>query len=584
MAAVATGRETENSGKAKTTGSDEGTEPSSAPGNNANTASQSGGSQQANSQPWSAWDQPPPTNAHLLTPQLANAFGIQMMNGYRYPAPPPNARPNGNDSGNGGSGNGGSGNGVNSGNATQSQPTPHYAGATEHHPPGIPPPGYPAFPHPGMHSSPNAANANAQAAAAAAAMAAASAMGSPFGFHGMPFPQHYAAQARAPAGHYAADMYGRSRGDQQVMPPPPGHQMDPSVSFEHMMAYQASVEHSRSFAAFKRSREDPAMQMQMGMDGGEEDHAQALKRPRLVWTPPLHKRFVDAVAHLGIKNAVPKTIMQLMNVEGLTRENVASHLQKYRLYVKRLQGCSESTMENSPSREGGGSGGGSDGAPPAAVPAAAATAAATAAAVRATATGAAARGTASQRRDPARGTRETEAETARTANRGSTRRRARRDLRGIPRGPARRASILRTRAPGARATDRERAPAARVAGAAGEGAAAEAEGEATMASSVRRPWNARPREMGPRTETTARRARRRSRNPRKNPREAQGPNAPARRDPEPTPERRSVSVTVFAENTRRTVRMHRTRARVRPCRVDAISNVFHTRSTFGQHL
>ena len=253
---------------------------------------------------------------------------------------------------------------MNSGNATQSQPTPHYAGATEHHPPGIPPPGYPAFPHPGMHSSPNAANANAQAAAAAAAMAAASAMGSPFGFHGMPFPQHYAAQARAPAGHYAADMYGRSRGDQQVMPPPPGHQMDPSVSFEHMMAYQASVEHSRSFAAFKRSREDPAMQMQMGMDGGEEDHAQALKRPRLVWTPPLHKRFVDAVAHLGIKNAVPKTIMQLMNVEGLTRENVASHLQKYRLYLKRLQGCSESTMENSPSREGGGSGGGSDGARP----------------------------------------------------------------------------------------------------------------------------------------------------------------------------------------------------------------------------
>eukprot|EP00245_Coleochaete_scutata_P001576 TRINITY_DN11959_c0_g2_i1.p1 TRINITY_DN11959_c0_g2~~TRINITY_DN11959_c0_g2_i1.p1 ORF type:complete len:454 (-),score=60.45 TRINITY_DN11959_c0_g2_i1:572-1933(-) len=65
-----------------------------------------------------------------------------------------------------------------------------------------------------------------------------------------------------------------------------------------------------------------------------------LKRPRLVWTPQLHKRFVDAVSHLGIKNAVPKTIMQLMNVEGLTRENVASHLQKYRLYLKRMQGLS----------------------------------------------------------------------------------------------------------------------------------------------------------------------------------------------------------------------------------------------------
>ncbi|KAF8118817.1 hypothetical protein N665_0002s0126 [Sinapis alba] len=68
-----------------------------------------------------------------------------------------------------------------------------------------------------------------------------------------------------------------------------------------------------------------------------EEPARTLKRPRLVWTPQLHKRFVDAVTHLGIKNAVPKTIMQLMSVEGLTRENVASHLQKYRLYLKRMQ-------------------------------------------------------------------------------------------------------------------------------------------------------------------------------------------------------------------------------------------------------
>ncbi|KAJ4908798.1 Homeodomain-like superfamily protein [Raphanus sativus] len=68
-----------------------------------------------------------------------------------------------------------------------------------------------------------------------------------------------------------------------------------------------------------------------------DEPARTLKRQRLVWTPQLHKRFVDAVAHLGIKNAVPKTIMQLMSVEGLTRENVASHLQKYRLYLKRMQ-------------------------------------------------------------------------------------------------------------------------------------------------------------------------------------------------------------------------------------------------------
>lgn len=40
----------------------------------------------------------------------------------------------------------------------------------------------------------------------------------------------------------------------------------------------------------------------------------------------------------GVKNAVPKTILQLMNVEGMTRENVASHLQKYRLHLKRTAG------------------------------------------------------------------------------------------------------------------------------------------------------------------------------------------------------------------------------------------------------
>ncbi|KFK42319.1 myb family transcription factor [Arabis alpina] len=72
--------------------------------------------------------------------------------------------------------------------------------------------------------------------------------------------------------------------------------------------------------------------------GSGDEPARTLKRPRLVWTPQLHKRFVDAVGHLGIKNAVPKTIMQLMSVEGLTRENVASHLQKYRLYLRRMQG------------------------------------------------------------------------------------------------------------------------------------------------------------------------------------------------------------------------------------------------------
>ncbi|PHT52398.1 Two-component response regulator ARR2 [Capsicum baccatum] len=49
-------------------------------------------------------------------------------------------------------------------------------------------------------------------------------------------------------------------------------------------------------------------------------------KPRVVWSIDLHKKFVTAVNQLGLEKAVPKRILDLMNVEGLTRENVASHL------------------------------------------------------------------------------------------------------------------------------------------------------------------------------------------------------------------------------------------------------------------
>ncbi|KAF0918654.1 hypothetical protein E2562_025588 [Oryza meyeriana var. granulata] len=79
-------------------------------------------------------------------------------------------------------------------------------------------------------------------------------------------------------------------------------------------------------------------------EGGNDDAGAAAagdgrcgKKARMVWTPELHHRFVEAVAHLGEKGAVPKAIVRLMNVDGLTRENVASHLQKYRLYLRRTR-------------------------------------------------------------------------------------------------------------------------------------------------------------------------------------------------------------------------------------------------------
>lgn len=61
------------------------------------------------------------------------------------------------------------------------------------------------------------------------------------------------------------------------------------------------------------------------------------RRKRLVWTPELHERFVQAISAVGLHQAVPKTLVQIMNVDGLTTEHVKSHLQKYRSSLKKTQ-------------------------------------------------------------------------------------------------------------------------------------------------------------------------------------------------------------------------------------------------------
>ncbi|XP_059642492.1 disease resistance protein L6-like [Cornus florida] len=66
---------------------------------------------------------------------------------------------------------------------------------------------------------------------------------------------------------------------------------------------------------------------------GADSALRTLKAPRIRWTTQLHQRFVDVVAHLGINNATPKKITKLMNVEGLGRDHVESHLNMYRLVL-----------------------------------------------------------------------------------------------------------------------------------------------------------------------------------------------------------------------------------------------------------
>ncbi|KAK8523122.1 hypothetical protein V6N13_113079 [Hibiscus sabdariffa] len=59
------------------------------------------------------------------------------------------------------------------------------------------------------------------------------------------------------------------------------------------------------------------------------------RKARRCWSPDLHRRFVNALQMLGGSQvATPKLIRELMKVDGLTNDEVKSHLQKYRLHTR----------------------------------------------------------------------------------------------------------------------------------------------------------------------------------------------------------------------------------------------------------
>ncbi len=51
-----------------------------------------------------------------------------------------------------------------------------------------------------------------------------------------------------------------------------------------------------------------------GAGGGGGGGGSSSSRARLVWSPELHTRFIQAVHVLGVNSAVPKTILALMQV------------------------------------------------------------------------------------------------------------------------------------------------------------------------------------------------------------------------------------------------------------------------------
>ncbi|KAJ0235379.1 Transcription factor HHO3 [Hirschfeldia incana] len=68
----------------------------------------------------------------------------------------------------------------------------------------------------------------------------------------------------------------------------------------------------------------------------QQKQLQMHRKQRRCWSPELHRRFLRALQQLGGSHvATPKQIRDLMQVDGLTNDEVKSHLQKYRLHTRR---------------------------------------------------------------------------------------------------------------------------------------------------------------------------------------------------------------------------------------------------------
>ncbi|KAJ7955601.1 Two-component response regulator [Quillaja saponaria] len=129
----------------------------------------------------------------------------------------------------------------------------------------------------------------------------------------------------------------RKKFDSKDQSKAPNQEKARKVAGESGQGISSSINVDQNGKLGKRRKDQSEDEEEEGEDDGEENEDSSnQKKPRVVWSVELHRKFVAAVNQLGLEKAVPKKILDMMNVEGLTRENVASHLQKYRLYLKRI--------------------------------------------------------------------------------------------------------------------------------------------------------------------------------------------------------------------------------------------------------
>ncbi|XP_068649208.1 two-component response regulator ARR10-like [Aristolochia californica] len=71
--------------------------------------------------------------------------------------------------------------------------------------------------------------------------------------------------------------------------------------------------------------------------GIKKDESAQKRKQCLDWHAALRNKFFSAINVLGFEKAVPSSILELMNVPGIRRQQVASRLQKYRSFIRKVE-------------------------------------------------------------------------------------------------------------------------------------------------------------------------------------------------------------------------------------------------------
>ncbi|CAA6657782.1 unnamed protein product [Spirodela intermedia] len=151
---------------------------------------------------------------------------------------------------------------------------------------------------------------------------------------------------------------GKEKAAAAALPPPDLSLLSPATKASSSGEHQRSGG-SISISISRVSSRGTGMASPAGNEQPPPSHQAAPRKPRRCWSPELHRRFVKALQQLGGAqgSATPKQIRELMKVDGLTNDEVKSHLQKYRLHTRRLP--SSSSPEKHPMVVLGGCGTGS---------------------------------------------------------------------------------------------------------------------------------------------------------------------------------------------------------------------------------